>query len=204
MLIQNLGVFSAYAEVFLKFERVEDLKEYLTQVFSAYAEVFLKGTTMKNNEFSFLRVRGGVSCILCTIRTNKKFSPRTRRCFCFVYRRHERTGVFSAYAEVFPCGPACRLPGCRFLRVRGGVSNSDNVPTRRSVFSPRTRRCFRHLRHSRHRAVVFSAYAEVFPLRELEYFAGERFLRVRGGVSKVLGSPIPREPFSPRTRRCFF
>ena len=51
---------------------------------------------------------------------------------------------------------------------------------------------------------VFSAYAEVFPAKNMLAAKMKGFLRVRGGVSttkKHLGSLAP---FSPRTRRCFW
>ena len=52
-----VGVFSAYAEVFL--ERVNF--PYQSAVFSAYAEVFLEAMIKAGYYEGFLRVRGGVS-----------------------------------------------------------------------------------------------------------------------------------------------
>ena len=100
MLIQNLGVFSAYAEVFL-FKIVS--------------------SALSN---SFLRVRGGVSYMKQHNVPDLAFSPRTRRCFRQVVQAVLHLRVFSAYAEVFlPHRMRQGNPG-RFLRVRGGVSDS--------------------------------------------------------------------------------
>ena len=77
MLIQNLGVFSAYAEVFPK----------------------LKKSVIMTD--SFLRVRGGVSHRTRKPRRFARFSPRTRRCFYAPLFDALFVPVFSAYAEVF-------------------------------------------------------------------------------------------------------
>ena len=118
MLIQNLGVFSAYAEVFLssEFKRIPC--------------------------FSFLRVRGGVSNLKASAHDMGAFSPRTRRCFhLYFFCSHLRT-VFSAYAEVFPKTTNTRSSNLSFLRVRGGVSLVTKDVDTAAKFSPRTRRCF--------------------------------------------------------------
>ena len=77
MLIQNLGVFSAYAEVFL----------LATSVIGLFS--------------GFLRVRGGVSIRFTSSTSSRQFSPRTRRCFLEWHSSITKTSVFSAYAEVF-------------------------------------------------------------------------------------------------------
>ena len=72
------------------------------------------------------------------------------------------------------------------------------------MFSPRTRRCF-YLRLQIYRyGFVFSAYAEVFPLKGVICLVFGRFLRVRGGVSSTCTILKSVEAFSPRTRRCFY
>ena len=70
-------------------------------------------------------------------------------------------------------------------------------------FSPRMRRCFRGLQSNSLQYLVFSAYAEVFPVNELIYPRGVRFLRVCGGVSRLCVARHSRHKFSPRMRRCF-
>ncbi len=158
---------------------------------------------LPNGKFCFLRIRGGVSiashCRLCMA----MFSPRTRRCFLLsrVFTCQRR--VFSAYAEVFLLILEYSRLSKRFLRVRGGVSFFVAHFSSLSLFSPRTRRCFRCKGLPPCRGTVFSAYAEVF--LTLSALKAERlgFLRVRGGVSssRIYLFIFPR--FSPRTRRCF-
>ena len=77
MLIQNLGVFSAYAEV------------------------FLLALGRRRRLGSFLRVRGGVSFESNEYCNSLEFSPRTRRCFFIRPPSACTWPVFSAYAEVF-------------------------------------------------------------------------------------------------------
>ena len=97
MLIQNLGVFSAYAEVFPRSRRSSCREVVFSAyaevfqlacpvsdkffVFSAYAEVFLEAEIVVTNAGSFLRVRGGVSIPILQKAAESQFSPRTRRCF---------------------------------------------------------------------------------------------------------------------------
>ena len=71
-------------------------------------------------------------------------------------------------------------------------------------FSPRTRRCFcpKDSRETLER--VFSAYAEVFLVILLLFYCAISFLRVRGGVSDLVGFGLEVYLFSPRTRRCFY
>ena len=90
-----------------------------------------------------------------------------------------------------------------FLRVRGGVSPSAQLSQSGTKFSPRTRRCFLHLKRHFSTLKVFSAYAEVFPKMTGYPMPRGSFLRVRGGVSAWDVSAATRTRFSPRTRRCF-
>ena len=117
--VARIGVFSAYAEVFLKFLKFEQKRllfsprtrrcfysssstNLLQTVFSAYAEVFPKPHTCSIIGVSFLRVRGGVSGQTSFARLVCKFSPRKRRCFRDSIRVYLQMLVFSAQAEVFP------------------------------------------------------------------------------------------------------
>ena len=113
------------------------------------------------------------------------FSPHTRRCFYTHPARTNVDPVFSAYAEVFlDYGSRLKEILC-FLRIRGGVSLSTFIMSFITVFSPHTRRCFRHSAVLTHEGVVFSAYAEVFLSLKYSFFSSSGFLRIRGGVSDV-------------------
>ena len=90
-----------------------------------------------------------------------------------------------------------------FLRVRGGVSSYMPYTLDKIMFSPRTRRCFRYHIIQGRPAMVFSAYAEVFPGQGSGHPEARRFLRVRGGVSMSRLTRTHPLQFSPRTRRCF-
>ena len=50
---------------------------------------------------------------------------------------------------------------------------------------------------------VFSAQAEVFPIRSYSYEVKVCFLRASGGVSAQFGGSSSAVKFSPRKRRCF-
>ena len=52
-----------------------------------------------------------------------------------------------------------------------------------------------------HGVGVFSAHAEVVPLRSPAAQQPTRILRVRGGSSGILRAAIPAPGYSPRTRR---
>ncbi len=179
VLIQNLGVFSAYAEVFL----IEKHQHWLKK--------------------GFLRVRGGVSSRRSSSSRSRAFSPRTRRCFSDVWEIRREFFVFSAYAEVFLHQTCRSSPSRSFLRVRGGVSVLGLVPVCEPAFSPRTRRCFRRQSAWTKPSRVFSAYAEVFLFLRGLFIGPPGFLRVRGGVSHREQPAGLLRVFSPRTRRCF-
>ena len=94
--------------------------------------------------------------------------------------------VFSAQAEVFLFVTVVLPPLFRFLRASGGASEPTCRYTESGVFSPRKRRCF-HLYYLWFwGSSVFSAQAEVFPLKGRVYFFCIGFLRASGGVSIIL------------------
>ena len=149
--------------------RTLDARHVLMAVFSAYAEVFPESQAAQVLPRRFLRVRGGVSANMLVVEMGEGFSPRTRRCFYKRVYALEQWAVFSAYAEVFllPRCLVCPAPG--FLRVRGGVSTSRASSQGVTSFSPRTRRCFWMNPWHAMQDLVFSAYAEVFPLSPLTW-----------------------------------
>ena len=183
--------------------RIEVLPRKPRPVFSAYAEVFLLHRPFALGYQGFLRVRGGVSPPRYDRDRVFQFSPRTRRCFRNFKKFAGEFCVFSAYAEVFPNRPVPVVVVVGFLRVRGGVSAMFMVILFLGQFSPRTRRCFCNMGLEIEKALVFSAYAEVFLLAFIFAMWTVCFLRVRGGVSIFVVWCFSLTSFSPRTRRCF-
>ena len=111
-------------------------------VFSAQAEVFLIHTAQFCTYTSFLRASGGVSHGGSIYAHNLVFSPRKRRCFSRIPSRARSRAVFSAQAEVFLHRINATLNPSGFLRASGGVSNTLARQDGKSTFSPRKRRCF--------------------------------------------------------------
>ena len=70
-------------------------------------------------------------------------------------------------------------------------------------FSPRMRGCFHLILFSFYRAVVFPAYAGMFPPEASNRKQKKRFPRVCGDVSLRIASIILQDEFSPRMRGCF-
>ena len=114
------------------------------------------------------------------------FSLPTQRCFHNHAVRVDNTGLFSAYAEVFPPIFEPNPPDLAFLCLRRGVSTVNEVvvlitflfsayaevfpqksqeAVHPEYFSLPTQRCFRAERRVEAVQVLFSAYAEVFPER---------------------------------------
>ena len=176
---QNLGVFSAQAEVFLFNEK----------------DCILLA--------SFLRASGGVSAFYDTDVFPEAFSPRKRRCFLGEGGFVTSFTVFSAQAEVFPCSSGASELSRGFLRASGGVSTIIGRKTVDLLFSPRKRRCFLFKPTFFLPTLVFSAQAEVFPHKPFISLCLFCFLRASGGVSKTERREIITCRFSPRKRRCF-
>ena len=73
------------------------------------------------------------------------------------------SGLFSAYAEVFPKRVVVLTPNTAFLCLRRGVSAFTGSDGELSVFSLPTQRCFHFADPENWGKILFSAYAEVFP-----------------------------------------
>ena len=172
-------------------------------VFSARAEVFREPKKSFSAQKSFLRASGGVSSVSVLRPVVRLFSPRERRCFYCEGKACDSSLVFSARAEVFPGRSLRENQDASFLRASGGVSTFYLRPFCPFPFSPRERRCFYTLYSCQNLTQVFSARAEVFPWRRLEFPGDLRFLRASGGVSTVVAGPANEKRFSPRERRCF-
>ena len=92
-------------------------------LFSAYAEVFPLPVCVQGVFVSFLCLRRGVSITENGIKARMLFSLPTQRCFRGVSTWRTRTPLFSAYAEVFL--PSSKKPRKKrpFLCLRRGVSS---------------------------------------------------------------------------------
>ena len=71
-------------------------------LFSAYAEVFPRQVVTTLPKISFLCLRRGVSMSLKPVVSRSPFSLPTQRCFSSAPSSRRSSGLFSAYAEVFP------------------------------------------------------------------------------------------------------
>ena len=178
--IPNVGLFSAYAEVFpRRYQPESSERTFLClrrgvstvevasisglQLFSAYAEVFPAGVD-----------RAGI-CY--------DFSLPTQRCFLKDFLAYPVRYLFSAYAEVFLEFSLIVLNRLPFLCLRRGVSSVDLRALGNATFSLPTQRCFRTGLSPSRQVGLFSAYAEVFPGRDDRGQRGETFLCLRRGVS---------------------
>ena len=193
-------------------------------LFSAYAEVFpagvKKGDTIEPflclrrgvstgeeivipYPLTFLCLRRGVSIILCHIAFGATFSLPTQRCFSGYCSGGERRELFSAYAEVFLKSPKISLRVHSFLCLRRGVSGGNGCVRDGSNFSLPTQRCFSMFQFPLSDVVLFSAYAEVFPLCHPVSSFFSPFLCLRRGVSSAADYPDRERVFSLPTQRCF-
>ena len=112
-------------------------------LFSAYAEVFPPEGRADREGLPFLCLRRGVSITENGIKARMLFSLPTQRCFCRRVRSQERSALFSAYAEVFPVDTENALIIDAFLCLRRGVSINKHNLTLPVAFSLPTQRCFR-------------------------------------------------------------
>ena len=131
------------------------------------------------------------------------FSLPTQRCFRMDIPTSEVARLFSAYAEVFlkrSTRSTLRMP---FLCLRRGVSYAGGFGGTGSGFSLPTQRCFCGKDICPDRRLLFSAYAEVFPIQRSERSCSTTFLCLRRGVSADRAKESCRAPFSLPTQRCF-
>ena len=89
------------------------------------------------------------------------------------------------------------------LRTRGGISYSELWRGRRNDSSPHTRRYFRRIRRVMAFDPLFSAHAEVFPIKAYNKGTPIALLRTRGGISAAIKAPYEKNLSSPHTRRYF-
>ena len=173
------------------------------ELFSAYAEVFPRPRSRMWTGFSLLRIRGGISQTTDTPTTEPVSSPHTRRYFRLICRRMALCRLFSAYAEVFPPAGVSGLGHKSLLRIRGGISIPVEIWLEAVVSSPHTRRYFQKKKQEQQEKLLFSAYAEVFPLPRHRRQPTIPLLRIRGGISDKPAPRRNRADSSPHTRRYF-
>ena len=133
------------------------------RVFPAYAGVFPFRRSARPTSRSLPRIRGGVSTGRVRREVKKKSSPHTRGCFQESGQKVRRSGVFPAYAGVFPRRLRLTATLSSLPRIRGGVSFSKRFEIANGWSSPHTRGCFSRYRLTGSHGVVFPAYAGVFP-----------------------------------------
>ena len=152
-------------------------------LFSAYAEVFLDQLALGGCYAAFLCLRRGVSMTELDERRKLAFSLPTQRCFLRTQCLQAVPPLFSAYAEVFPALAKYGLLLSPFLCLRRGVSSKSHVPQEVADFSLPTQRCFRDSLRQTGGDYLFSAYAEVFLRCAQVESCGSAFLCLRRGVS---------------------
>ena len=91
-------------------------------LFSAYAEVFLGSKLWLLSREAFLCLRRGVSACVKDHKVPVFFSLPTQRCFQYETTSNEKSGLFSAYAEVFLTVSSAATEAQTFLCLRRGVS----------------------------------------------------------------------------------
>ena len=155
-------------------------------LFSAYAEVFPTLSTGFATPLTFLCLRRGVSRTGRSSCLNQCFSLPTQRCFLRYKTSGNPGSLFSAYAEVFPGTILVRVASAAFLCLRRGVSICQIERRKTGSFSLPTQRCFCFGPPCGNRGSLFSAYAEVFPSFEVILRSDGAFLCLRRGVSLFL------------------
>ena len=153
---------------------------------------------------TFLCLRRGVSPPLAPRPRSAHFSLPTQRCFSLWGTMRPHAMLFSAYAEVFPRCTGRTTPLVTFLCLRRGVSPLPAVQEVQRLFSLPTQRCFRIQILKLRSKKLFSAYAEVFPPRDLTVVELVAFLCLRRGVSRASAAGNRRRAFSLPTQRCFY
>ena len=105
---------------------------------------------------------------------------------------------------MFPRCTGRTTPLVTFLCLRRGVSPLPAVQEVQRLFSLPTQRCFRIQILKLRSKKLFSAYAEVFPRRDLTVVELVAFLCLRRGVSRASAAGNRRRAFSLPTQRCFY
>ena len=180
-------------------------RQLTPQLFSAYAEVFLRFQFSSVGSLAFLCLRRGVSEPDRSLHDDADFSLPTQRCFPPEKGKGAALDLFSAYAEVFPVVsdalaalaaflclrrgvsiPArpFLVPGVTFLCLRRGVSGRECRRSYHRHFSLPTQRCFRFEIRNIEIQSLFSAYAEVFLSSARWTTPCLTFLCLRRGVSE--------------------
>ena len=130
-------------------------------------------------------------------------SPRVRRYFLLAARTPWVQRLFSARAEVFPMPYCLHIRFHALLRACGGISHWPASFAQMVDSSPRVRRYFHAFASHAGRKPLFSARAEVFPIRAAVSSSTSTLLRACGGISFSLSDRPWYRSSSPRVRRYF-
>ena len=151
---------------------------------------------------SFPRIRGDVPKSLQRAGHIRMFSPHTRGCSFRGFFALYRPEVFPAYAGMFRGCNRNQSASGSFPRIRGDVPRGPDHRYYFFRFSPHTRGCSYLDVLGEMPAVVFPAYAGMFPRTCSMPDLTPRFPRIRGDVpTKKLRETYPHV-FSPHTRGC--
>ena len=134
-------------------------------VFSAHAEMFPPPQSQSRRWCGFLCTCRDVSMTRGWTGKTRGFSLHMQRCFRSARAVEPAFLVFSAHAEMFPCGG--NSTGCVrcFLCTCRDVSEVDRTEEMEFEFSLCVQRCFYRRRFRSARKAVFSVLAEMFPNR---------------------------------------
>ena len=150
----------------------------------------------------FPRIRGDVPTWIWNPWPAVRFSPHTRGCSEYILRITAYSGVFPAYAGMFPPVVTIGQTDRGFPRIRGDVPDLLTGLLGDRAFSPHTRGCSDPLVCRSLLRWVFPAYAGMFRPRIMRYQAQIGFPRIRGDVPCFVRRLPPYSGFSPHTRGC--
>ena len=171
-------------------------------VFPAYAGMFLSYPWIYASIRGFPRIRGDVPSTGLRVFSRIPFSPHTRGCSANQPAYRFGSGVFPAYAGMFPgllrCGG--KYPG--FPRIRGDVPNRMGASSPAPSFSPHTRGCSALDKARLEANKVFPAYAGMFRIKPSRARWCICFPRIRGDVPGSHKRHGCTRSFSPHTRGC--
>ena len=131
---------------------------------------------------SFPRIRGDVPEWNFFSDISDWFSPHTRGCSPTWFYPHTGDPVFPAYAGMFLVNTVPPQSYVSFPRIRGDVPKTEVSKAYMLLFSPHTRGCSRCPSCTIYCAVVFPAYAGMFPVARCTPRSGRCFPRIRGDV----------------------
>ena len=172
-------------------------------VFPACAGVFLPISVPPAVNSCLPRMRGGVSNSPSSPPSAILSSPHARGCFYPMSFIRSYIVVFPACAGVFLKEAKAAYKEAGLPRMRGGVSQYDELWERDEESSPHARGCFSVQAPRRRSGRVFPACAGVFLLGLVCRPPLCSLPRMRGGVSRLYDRLYQRNGSSPHARGCF-